>query len=1058
MADNPASKNFRFILTNLLSTDNDVRAKAELLYDEVQATDKFFFLLSILGDNSVQLEIAELSAVLLRRLISAEFEQTFSKLEPNVQNEFKNQLLLRLQEDKNCNLRRKICDAVAELARNCIDDDGNNHWPDFLKYLFDSSSSPDPFIRELALLMFSAVPGVFGNQQSRYIEVIREMLSRSLTDQQSQQVCYVAVKALSNFLLANEKEGHVLKQFTDCLTLLTSGNSSILIQVLDSKEGQPEEILRYLVDLVEACPQIFRGQFDVLLELCLKGISNPDQEETGHLCLEVIVTLCEAAPAMVKKLGAKHIPTILTLSLKMMTDIEDDPKWDFLDDDNSDDDHDRCINILHSVVAEAALDRLACALGGKTVLPFVLNMLPQMLQSSEWKERCAGLMAISAIGEGCHKQMSLMLPQIVDGVLPFLNDEHSRVQHAGCNALGQMSSDFAIIFQKKFHDKVMPALLQLLTNPKSARVQAHAGAALVNFFEDCPKSILSPYMDSVVNALEVVLKSTLNDLIEKGKKLVLEQVVVTLASLADSAQEKFIDYYDKFMPLLKHIIQHAIQPPLRLLRGKAIECVSLIGLAVGRDKFISDASEVMELLLKTQSANAPISEDDPQLSYMIAAWARICKILGTAFKPYLPFVMQPVLKAAAIKPEIAVLDSDDIKTVGSDDDWEFVNLGEKHNFGIRTTGLEEKATACQILSNVRIAASEILPYLLESAKVSGNAYVQEMWRYMLPPLLQALDSEPECEVLCEHMAAFSQCLDVLHYPCLPPDDLRTIVNILNKNLVGHYERSIEREAKRKEEDYDEVLEESLIKEDDEDNFMGILMYYCPHFVHLINSNRPWSDRQWSLCVFSDVIEHGGPACSRYQGYFLEPLLSSLKDENVDLRQTAAYTVGVLSQFGGPDFAKFCSECLPVLIEIINSPNSRSEENERATENAISAVTKFFVYNNSFINMEELLPAWISWLPVWEDQEEVICIYNFLCSLLETNNPLLLGNDNCNLPRIVQVVAETFRKEGIKASSDVGKRILTLIRDIQNNTGLFSICVSHLNPQQQQALCLALASQ
>ncbi|CAL1261451.1 unnamed protein product [Larinioides sclopetarius] len=689
MADNSASKNFRFIIANLLSTDNNVRANAELQYEEVNASEKFFLLLSLLGDDTVQLEQAELAAVLLRRLITSDFEQVFTKLAPNVQNEIKTQLLLRLQADVNHNLRRKICDVAAELARNCIDDEGNNHWPDFLKYLFDSARSPDPFIREIALLMFASIPGVFGNQQSRYIDVIRQMLSQSLTDQQSQQVRYVAVKATSNFLLANEKEVHVLKQFTDCLILLLQFFS----QVLDSKDGQPDEILRYLVELVESCPQIFRGQLDVLIQLCLKGLSSPDLEEScHHLSLEVIVTICESAPAMVKKLGGKHIPTILTLILKMMTDIEDDPKWDFIDDENADEDSDSS-----PIVAEASLDRLACALGGKTVLPFVLSTLPQMLQSSNWKDRYAGLMAISAIGEGCHKQMSGMLLQIVDGVLPFLSDPHTRVRYAGCNALGQMSSDFATLFQKKFHDKVIPALLQLLSDPSSPRVQAHAGAALVNFFEDCPKNILSPYMNSIVNSLEVVLKSTLNDLVEKGTKLVLEQVVVTLASLADSAQEKFTDYYEKFMPLLKHIIQNANQPVLRMLRGKTIECVSLIGLAVGREKFLSDASEVMDLLLKTQTSSAPISEDDPQLSYMIAAWARICKILGKAFKPYLPYVMEPVLKAAAIKPEIAVLDSDDMKVVGNDDDWEFVNLGEKHNFGIRTAGLDEKATACQML-------------------------------------------------------------------------------------------------------------------------------------------------------------------------------------------------------------------------------------------------------------------------------------------------------------------------------------------------------------------------
>ncbi|GBL83789.1 Importin-5 [Araneus ventricosus] len=930
------------------------QANAEIQYEEVNASEKFFLLLSHLGDDTVQLEQAELAAVLLRRLITSDFEQVFTKLAPNVQNEIKTQLLLRLQADINHNLRRKICDVAAELARNCIDDEGNNHWPDFLKYLFDSARSPDPFIREIALLMFASVPGVFGNQQSRYIDVIRQMLSQSLTDQLSQQVRYVAVKATCNFLLANEKEVHVLKQFTDCLTLLLQFFS----QMLDSKDGQPDEILRYLVELVESCPQIFRGQLDVLLQLCLKGVSSTDLEEScHHLSLEVIVTVCESAPAMVKKLGAKHIPTILTLILKMMTDIEEDPKWDFIDDENADEDSDSS-----PIVAEASLDRLACALGGKTVLPFVLSTLPQMLQSSNWKDRYAGLMAISAIGEGCHKQMSMMLPQIVDGVLPFLSDPHTRVRYAGCNALGQMSSDFATLFQKKFHDKVIPALLQLLSDPSSPRVQAHAGAALVNFFEDCPKNILSPYMNSIVNSLEIVLKSTLNDLVEKGTKLVLEQVVVTLASLADSAQEKFTDYYEKFMPLLKHIIQNANQPVLRMLRGKTIECVSLIGLAVGREKFLSDASEVMDLLLKTQTSSAPISEDDPQLSYMIAAWARICKILGKAFKPYLPYVMEPVLKAAAIKPEIAVLDSDDMKVVGNDDDWEFVNLGEKHNFGIRTAGLDEKATACQMLVcyakelkegfadyvedtvklmvpmlNVRIAAGEILPYLLESAKVRGDAYVQEMWRYILPPLLHSLESEPESEVLCEHMAAFSQCIEVLNCPCLQPDDLSNLMNVLNKYLVGHFERSDEREAKRKEEDYDEVLEESLIKEDDEDIYLlskiseimstlfstykeEFFVYFdmlLPHFVRLIEPSRPWPDRQWSLCVFADVIEYSGPACSRYQQYFLQPLLASLRDENVDLRQTAAYTIGVLSQFGGPEFSKFCSGkyLLSVIVEL-----------------------------------------------------------------------------------------------------------------------------------------------
>lgn len=79
-------------------------------------------------------------------------------------------------------------------------------------------------------------------------------------------------------------------------------------------------------------------------------------------------------------------------------------------------------------------------------------------------------------------------------------------------------------------------------------------------------------------------------LMERGTKLVLEQVVTTIASVADTAEENFLEYYERFMPCLMYIIEKANSPELRMLRGKTIECVSLIGLAVGADKVNMSAS------------------------------------------------------------------------------------------------------------------------------------------------------------------------------------------------------------------------------------------------------------------------------------------------------------------------------------------------------------------------------------------------------------------------------------------------------------------------------------
>ena len=74
-----------------------------------------------------------------------------------------------------------------------------------------------------------------------------------------------------------------------------------------------------------------------------------------------------------------------------------------------------------------------------------------------------------------------------------------------------MSTDFGPVFQKKFHEKVIPGLILVMDDHAHPRVQAHAGAALVNFSEDCPKNILAPYLDPIICKLEQVLSSKLKE-------------------------------------------------------------------------------------------------------------------------------------------------------------------------------------------------------------------------------------------------------------------------------------------------------------------------------------------------------------------------------------------------------------------------------------------------------------------------------------------------------------------------------------------------------------------
>ena len=171
-----------------------------------------------------------------------------------------------------------------------------------------------------------------------------------------------------------------------------------------------------------------------------------------------------------------------------------------------------------------------------------------------------------------------------------------------------------------------------------------------------------------------------------GKRYLLEQVITTMASVADTTEDKFTPYYDVVMPFLKHVLINANDAGQRLLRGKAIECISLIGIAVGGEKFAPDADDVMHVLLKAQNQLAATADegadeakqlaDDPQMSYMMSACARMCKLMKANFAVYLPMVMPHVLKVAAFKPEITVCDNDDVNGEDEDEGWQFVNLGE----------------------------------------------------------------------------------------------------------------------------------------------------------------------------------------------------------------------------------------------------------------------------------------------------------------------------------------------------------------------------------------------
>uniref|UniRef100_A0A2K6NK96 Importin 5 n=1 Tax=Rhinopithecus roxellana TaxID=61622 RepID=A0A2K6NK96_RHIRO len=988
-------------------------------YENIPGQSKITFLLQAIRNTTAAEEARQMAAVLLRRLLSSAFDEVYPTLPSDVQTAIKSELLMIIQMETQSSMRKKVCDIAAELARNLIDEDGNNQWPEGLKFLFDSVSSQNVGLREAALHIFWNFPGIFGNQQQHYLDVIKRMLVQCMQDQEHPSIRTLSARATAAFILANEHNVALFKHFADLLP-------GFLQAVNDSCYQNDDSVLKSLVEIADTVPKYLRPHLEATLQLSLKLCGDTSLNNMQRqLALEVIVTLSETAAAMLRKhtnIVAQTIPQMLA----MMVDLEEDEDWanaDELEDDDFD---------SNAVAGESALDRMACGLGGKLVLPMIKEHIMQMLQNPDWKYRHAGLMALSAIGEGCHQQMEGILNEIVNFVLLFLQDPHPRVRYAACNAVGQMATDFAPGFQKKFHEKVIAALLQTMEDQGNQRVQAHAAAALINFTEDCPKSLLIPYLDNLVKHLHSIMVLKLQELIQKGTKLVLEQVVTSIASVADTAEEKFVPYYDLFMPSLKHIVENAVQKELRLLRGKTIECISLIGLAVGKEKFMQDASDVMQLLLKTQTDFNDMEDDDPQVSGL-NAFALVCyaKELKEGFVEYTEQVVKLMV------PLLKFYFHDDI---------------------------------LQPL-NTKLAAAESMPLLLECARVRGPEYLTQMWHFMCDALIKAIGTEPDSDVLSEIMHSFAKCIEVMGDGCLNNEHFEELGGILKAKLEEHFKNQELRQVKRQDEDYDEQVEESLQDEDDNDVYIltkvsdilhsifssykeKVLPWFeqlLPLIVNLICPHRPWPDRQWGLCIFDDVIEHCSPASFKYAEYFLRPMLQYVCDNSPEVRQAAAYGLGVMAQYGGDNYRPFCTEALPLLVRVIQSADSKTKENVNATENCISAVGKIMKFKPDCVNVEEVLPHWLSWLPLHEDKEEAVQTFNYLCDLIESNHPIVLGPNNTNLPKIFSIIAEGEMHEAIKHEDPCAKRLANVVRQVQTSGGLWTECIAQLSPEQQAAI-------
>lgn len=799
---------------------------------------------------------------------------------------------------------------------------------------------------------------------------------------------------------------------------------NILPPIKDSGDAELlSKALVSLIDLAEVAPKMFKPLFNSLVQFSISVIQDKDLGETARQnALELMATFADNAPLMCKK-DANFTNDMVTQCLSLMTDVgaddDDAEEWNVSEDldEESDSNH---------VAGEQCMDRLANKLGGQAILPPTFNWLPRMMTSSAWRDRHAALMAISAISEGCRELMVGELDKVLDLVLPALRDPHPRVRWAACNAVGQMSTDFAGTMQEKYHQVVLPNIIPVLESSEP-RVQAHAAAALVNFCEEAEKDILEPYLDQLLNHLLMLLQSP--------KRFVQEQALSTIATVADSAEAAFSKYYDTLMPLLFNVLQEEQSKEYRLLRAKAMECATLIALAVGKDRMGQDALNLVQLLGRIQ--NSVSEADDPQASYLLHCWGRMCRVLGREFVPFLAGVIPPLTELAGAKADIQLLDDEEqVAQIQDEEGWELVPLKGKV-IGIKTSILDDKHMAIELIviyaqvledafepyvndimekialpglafffhDPVRVASAKCVPALLNAYKKAHgpeSAELGALWGRTVERVLEVLSTEPAIDTLAEMYQCFYECLECIGRNCLSDAHMTTFIESARTVLQDYNIRVKERlEEQAENEDGEEASEDILFAIEDDQNLLSDMnkafhsifktmgTSFLPHWAGLIEFysmavvNPDPTQRQWAICIYDDVLEFCGPESWQYKDQIIQPLIDGMQDDVPANRQAAVYGVGVAAHKGGENWSEFVAASLETLFQVIQRPNARADDDIFATENASAAIAKILHYNASKVaNWDSVAAAWIDTLPITNDEEATPYAYAFLSQLIE----------------------------------------------------------------------------
>lgn len=575
-----------------------------------------------------------MAAIVLRKRLSGHY----SKFDASTKTALKAEILSVLANEPERTVRNGSVGVAASLCR-LESGSGGTAWPELFQFIAAAASDAHPDARELAFWLLQEMTETIGMHLKPQFPSMATLFANALKDSDA-KVQKASVKALGQLLsyLADEKE-------VECFATLLP---AVLVVASTCQQQGDEDtvavVLDVLYDLAYSPSPAIIVHLVPIVHFCLECVSDAQQHlEMGirDSAALVIATMAESKPKTFGKetdLLNQVLETLFALIENSPESaagalFESNPAWKEDIGDNSDgtangngndsdaDDDDDLDSPTETSMAQGTLDMLACEIPKKYMFEPVVSRCVTRLQSPSPHHRKAGIACMGVIAEGCAEPLREHLMDVMPHVLRAAGDGDAQVRECACFCLGQMSEHCQPEILT-YSSQILPIVFSLLDDTTVA-VQATSCYVLEMFCERLEPDAVRPLLDPLVRKLASMLEGT-------TKRSVQEMAVAALAATAVASEEEFAPYIAGVSSLMTKLMQ-LTEEHMFSLRGRALECMGHMAIAVGRDMFRPYFTTTMQCACEGLALD---STDLHEFAY--AVFANLAKVMQEEFAPVLP--------------------------------------------------------------------------------------------------------------------------------------------------------------------------------------------------------------------------------------------------------------------------------------------------------------------------------------------------------------------------------------------------------------------------------------